>query len=168
MKNTQIHAQGFALIEVLIAVFVLAIGILGAGAIQTMGLQANQGAYMRSQAMLLAGDIIDRIRANRSALSNYSAVDTSTMSTVPGLPTCISLSTGCSATDVATADISDWASKVKSGSYLPGANGKVVSLGSGSNVQVTITWGETDWNAGIRSNVSMSYVVTAAINTEIE
>ncbi len=163
MKYTQIHAHGFALIEVLIAVFVLAIGILGAGAIQTIGLQANQGAYVRSQAMFLASDIVDRIRANRSALSTYAGVDTST-TTAPTLPTCISSSSGCSAVDVATADISDWIAKIKSGIYLPGANGKVVSLGSGDNVQVTITWGETDWKAGVRNSVDMSYVVTAAIN----
>lgn len=166
MKNAHIHSHGFALIEVLIAVFVLAVGILGAGAIQTMGLQANQGAYLRSQAMYLASDMVDRIRANRSARANYIGVDTKTNTTTS--PSCISTSSGCTAADVAAADIADWVSKVKSGTYLPGARGQVTSLGSGDNVQVTITWGETDWNAGIREYLDMSYVLTAAINTKVE
>lgn len=161
-KKSKNSASGFALMEVLIAMFVLAVGILGAGAIQTIGLQANQGAYLRSQAIFLAGEMADHIRANRTARSSYMGVDTKTDSTAS--PSCISTASGCNAANVAAADIAEWVAKIKSGDYLPGARGKIEDLAAGDNVKITITWGETDWNAGVRDEVGMSYVITAAVN----
>ncbi|XSG85096.1 MAG: type IV pilus modification protein PilV [Methylohalobius sp. ZOD2] len=55
---------GFTLIEILIAVLVLAIGLLGLAGLQTTGLHSNHSANLRTQATLLAYDMIDRIRAN--------------------------------------------------------------------------------------------------------
>jgi type IV pilus assembly protein PilV len=59
--------RGVALLEVLIAFFVLSIGLLGLAAMQMKTLQFNQGAYQRSQATILANDMLDRMRANRVA-----------------------------------------------------------------------------------------------------
>nr|WP_163501138.1 type IV pilus modification protein PilV [Halomonas socia] len=59
--------QGVTLVEVLIAVLVLSVGLLGVAAMQTTSLQMNHSAYLRSQANNMAYDIIDRMRANRSA-----------------------------------------------------------------------------------------------------
>lgn len=61
---------GFTLIEVLIALLVLSIGLLGLAALQNATLQFNQSAYLRSQATNLAYDMIDRMRANRQAALN--------------------------------------------------------------------------------------------------
>jgi type IV pilus assembly protein PilV len=58
---------GFTLLEVLIAIFVLAIGLLGLGGVLTIGLKNDQSAYYRSQATMLAYDILDVMRANREA-----------------------------------------------------------------------------------------------------
>lgn len=58
---------GFTLIEVMVAVVVLSIGLLGLAALQTTGLRNNHSAYYRSQATFLAYDITDRMRANRAA-----------------------------------------------------------------------------------------------------
>lgn len=67
--------QGAGLIEVLIALLVLAIGLLGLGALQTQSLKFNNESYFRTQATLLAMDMADRLRANkayaRSAPSAY-------------------------------------------------------------------------------------------------
>ncbi|GLK90723.1 type IV pilus modification protein PilV [Pseudomonas turukhanskensis] len=65
MKTLNLHQKGTTLIEVLVAMIVLAIGILGIAAMQTTSVKANQSAYYRSQATLLAADITDRMRANR-------------------------------------------------------------------------------------------------------
>lgn len=65
------HQRGFSLMEVLVAVMVLAIGLLGLAALQTQGIRFNQDAYTRSQATMLAFDIMDRMRANREALTDY-------------------------------------------------------------------------------------------------
>ena len=61
--------HGFSLLEVLIALLVLAIGLLGLATLQTVGLKFNQESYLRSQAVLIAYDIIDRIRSNPVAKS---------------------------------------------------------------------------------------------------
>lgn len=55
---------GFSLIEVLVALLVLSIGLLGLAALQATGFKYNSDAYYRTQASILAYDIIDRMRAN--------------------------------------------------------------------------------------------------------
>ncbi len=64
---------GFTLIEVLIAMVVLAVGLLGLAAVQTTSLKNNQSAYFRSQATQLAYDMTDRMRSNKLgvAAGNY-------------------------------------------------------------------------------------------------
>ena len=62
--------SGFTLIEVLIAMLVLAVGLLGLAGLQATSLRNNQSAYHRSQATQLAYDIADRMRSNKPA-SNY-------------------------------------------------------------------------------------------------
>jgi len=57
--------NGFTLLEVLIAVIILALGMLGLAKLQATGLSYNHSAYMRTQATLMAYDIIDRMYANR-------------------------------------------------------------------------------------------------------
>lgn len=59
--------QGFTLVEVLVAIVVLSLGLLGFAALQTAGLRSNHSAYLRSQATLLAYTIIDRMRTNQTA-----------------------------------------------------------------------------------------------------
>ena len=58
------HQYGFTLLEVLIALLVLAIGLLGLAALQTTGLRSNTMATTRTHATQLAYDIADRMRAN--------------------------------------------------------------------------------------------------------
>ncbi|HLE93281.1 MAG TPA: type IV pilus modification protein PilV, partial [Sulfuricaulis sp.] len=62
--NIAFQHRGFSLIEVLVALLVLSIGLLGLAALQTTSLQYNTGSYFRTQATFLAYDIIDRMRAN--------------------------------------------------------------------------------------------------------
>ena len=55
---------GFTLMEVLIAVLILSIGLLGLASLQANGLRSNFSSYARSQAVILANDMADRMRAN--------------------------------------------------------------------------------------------------------
>lgn len=57
--------RGFSLIEVLVALAILSFGMLGIAALQITGVRANQGAYLRSQATLIANDMAERMYANR-------------------------------------------------------------------------------------------------------
>ncbi|CAL1241509.1 type IV pilus modification protein PilV [Candidatus Methylocalor cossyra] len=64
MLKRRRHA-GFTLLEVLVAMVVLAIGLLGLAGLQNSGLRSDLSAYHRSQATLLAYTILDAMRANR-------------------------------------------------------------------------------------------------------
>lgn len=63
--------QGFSLIEALVTVVLLAISLLGLASLQGQALSLNTDAYARSQASILAADIIERIRSNPAALPDY-------------------------------------------------------------------------------------------------
>lgn len=57
-------AAGFSLVEVLVAVVVLSIGLLGLAALQITGVRANDSAELRTTATLAAQDVADRLRAD--------------------------------------------------------------------------------------------------------
>lgn len=79
--NAPQRQHGATLIEVLIAVVVLSIGLLGLAGLQATSVKSNHSAYQRSQATLLAYDLADRMRANRTeALTNAYEVDFPTSS----------------------------------------------------------------------------------------
>ena len=67
------RAGGFSLIEVMIAVLVLSIGLLGMAALQGFSLQNARSANYRSQATNLSYQLIDSMRGNRNSVSlgNY-------------------------------------------------------------------------------------------------
>lgn len=96
--------RGVGLVEVLVAVLVLAVGFLAAGRMQVTALRNNQNAYHDSQAQLLLDDMVDRMRANRAgvrdgAYDNVSTTDaTSTNCT----------SSGCNAAALAAYDLYQW------------------------------------------------------------
>lgn len=61
-KQRQLPQSGFTLFELLIAVLVLAVGLLGLATMQTQGLKSNSSAEKRTEATFLAMDIMDRMR----------------------------------------------------------------------------------------------------------
>jgi len=63
------YNQGFSLVEVLVAVIVLAVGLLGIAALQVSVLKANDSAMLRSFATVATYDVIDRIRADPTAMT---------------------------------------------------------------------------------------------------
>jgi type IV pilus assembly protein PilV len=61
------HQAGATLIEVLVAVLILSIGLLGIAGLQARALQNNQSAFERSQAVMLSYFMLDAMRANVDA-----------------------------------------------------------------------------------------------------
>jgi type IV pilus assembly protein PilV len=59
--------EGMTLIEVLVALLILTVGLLGAAAIQLNALKYTDSSLMSSQASFIAYDMMDRIRANSGA-----------------------------------------------------------------------------------------------------
>lgn len=64
-------SAGFSLVEVLVALLVLSIGLLGLAALQVTGMKFNHQSYQRTQATMLTYEIADRMRSNPQALANY-------------------------------------------------------------------------------------------------
>ena len=73
MKIKQQIQQGFTLIEVLVAVFVLSVAILGIAGLQVTSKQTNFESVQRTNATFLAQELLERIRANESQLTVYTA-----------------------------------------------------------------------------------------------
>lgn len=68
--------KGFSLIEVLVAIVILAVGLLGLAGLQARSHQAEAESYQRSQALVLLKDMTDRMQSNKVNLSAYLAVPT--------------------------------------------------------------------------------------------
>jgi type IV pilus assembly protein PilV len=64
------RCRGLTLVEILVALVVLSVGLLGLAAMQTTSVKFTTSANQRTQAMALAYDIIDRMRGNRLAALN--------------------------------------------------------------------------------------------------
>jgi type IV pilus assembly protein PilV len=73
--------RGVSLLEVLIAVLVLSIGLLGLAALQTQALKNAESSLQRTQATILAYAMLDALRANRNAATagNYNTTLTCTV-----------------------------------------------------------------------------------------
>jgi len=64
------RCQGLTLVEILIALLVLSVGLLGLAAMQTTAVKYTTSANQRTQATALAYDLVDRMRINRLAALN--------------------------------------------------------------------------------------------------
>lgn len=149
--------RGFSLIEVLVALLVLSVGLLGLAALQTTGLAFNHQSYERTQAVIQAYDIIDRMRANRSDTgdainSNYNNVSLGYMQT----PSKYCTATECNGNELAAYDIWYWNAANASilaegrgaickGTYTDDTKGYPSSCSvAGSIYRVAVTWKEKD------------------------
>lgn len=59
--------SAFTLVEVLVAIIILAVGMLGLAGLQLAGMRNNHSSFLRTQATLAAADLIDRMRADPAA-----------------------------------------------------------------------------------------------------
>ena len=103
-RNILANQKGMTLIEVMVAVFVLAIGMLGMAALLTTSKQASYEAVQRGIAVALAQDMMGRIRNNPGSLSSYSGKKVGPTATL-GQQNC---SSTCSATNLAAFDLYSW------------------------------------------------------------
>ncbi len=126
------HGQrGFSLLEILVAIVVLSIGLLGLAGLQAVSLNNNQAAYYRSIASQQAYDMADRIRANLAG--NYNALAAG----LPGTnPDCIAAV--CTPANIAISDHRQW--NTMNARLLPAGNGTVT--GAGGAFVITVMWTE--------------------------
>ena len=132
-KNT-----GFTLIEVLIAMLVLAVGLLGLVALQATSLRNTQSAYNRSLATEVAYDLADRMRANITEAQKYAAsayITITPPSSATAQLSCYS-APGCAGTVMARNDLFEWNRVVTSN--LP--SGAVAIAVVAPVYTITVSW----------------------------
>ncbi|MCB1644146.1 MAG: type IV pilus modification protein PilV [Pseudomonadales bacterium] len=155
--------QGVSLIEVLVAVLIVAVGILGVAGLQVVSLQQNRSALLRAEALQLGNDILDRMRAN--PLTDYAPV---ALTDAPSSSVnCIT--NACDRNGMAEYDIAQWKCSINStldpdtgeqhpvcisfgivGS-LPGGAGSITK--SGTVHEIVVEW--TDDRGGNKSSVTL-------------
>lgn len=147
--------NGFTLFEVLIAVIVLSFGLLGTAGMQIKSQQFNRSAYFETQAIIIAHDMLERIRSNVAGQrEGYYHMPTSTRHS-----TCYTLA-GCDTLQMAQNDMFEWTGEDTDSisTKLPGGSGTVCldtspddgtpntpnCDGSGDTYAIKIWWKDSD------------------------
>lgn len=141
--------RGFTLVEVLIALVILSIGLLGVAKLVTGAVHADDSAYMRGQATQLAYELLDMMRANRpGAIDDY----------YTGSPTWADCKTvACGDQTVAQLDLFNWQNELAVA--LPAGTG-TVTMGTDSfndtTATITVSWDDSQaqWAFGTASSVT--------------
>lgn len=129
---------GSSLVEVMIALFVLAIGLLGVLAMQSKSMQYNQSAHTYSQAVYLANDIAERIRNNFAKADTYDGDIATTQ------PTTRCDTDLCGPAELANWDKYEWAQRVE----------QALPLGKATIVEVA---GNAETNTPAHLKVTVSF-----------
>ena len=140
---------GFTLLEVLIAMLLLAIGLLGLAALQTTNIRNNLAAYNHGQATQLLYDMSDRMRANTTqhpwdatnitVVSLYNIANSNNHGTYT---TACTTATGCTRAQLAVNDLIEWDNTIAAtlpmgrGSITPSSN----PVTDSTIFTLTITW----------------------------
>jgi type IV pilus assembly protein PilV len=141
------RVQGFTLVEVLIALVILSIGMLGIAGLYVHSMQAGRTSLFRHHAVTLAGDVADRIRANPRAGAAYEGGGANS--------NCVSGGINCSPAQMAANDIFLW--KQQSRDTLPTGDVTIVFDNTvvPSTYQITVFWTEP--------GVNLSYSITIPV-----
>lgn len=138
--------SGFTLLEVLVAMVVLSIGLLGLAGLMAASMRNNESAYHSTQATWLAYDMLDRIRANRAGArsGDYNGV------TLGAPATC---ATAVATGSVSAQDIGNWKNALACA--LPAGDGAIEVItapgASQDRIRVTVQWNDSRATSGSTS-----------------
>lgn len=126
------RSSGLTLVEILVALVVLSIGLLGLAGLQTLSLKFNTSAFHRTQATALAYDFADRMRANRQA----ALADEYTIAFQDPAPACAAPNL---AGTIAQQDVAIWRNTLAC--RLPQSTGAVTR--NGNVFTLSVRWDDT-------------------------
>lgn len=135
--------SGFTLLEVLVAMLVLSIGLLGLAGLMASSMRNNESAYHSTQATWLAYDILDRLRANRTA----ARAGTYNVATLGNPAVC---STAAATGTIAAKDIGNWKNAIACA--LPAGDGAIAVLTAAGatqdRVRIYVQWNDSRATSG--------------------
>lgn len=136
------RTRGFTLVEMLIALVVLSIGLLGTAKLFVYTLQGNASASSRLIAVNLVGDLADKIRANRTGGAAYAGAAASNNCAGGTIGT-----TNCTPAQMAADDLFQWNAQIGSawpGNVATGAVAYVAAAGANlpATYRITLNWQE--------------------------
>jgi len=136
MQQRPARPHGFTMIEMLVALVVLAVGMLGVASLFGISLHSGSSAITRMQAVNLATDLADRIRANRRAGSAYNGA--------PADNHCVgAAAVSCSPAQMAADDLYRWQRQLSRAIVGGTATGTVTEVdGTPATYTIRITWTE--------------------------
>lgn len=129
------RTNGFSLVEVLVALVVVSVGMLGIAGLYVNGLKAGRTAMFSHQAVTLAGDVADRIRANPRAGAAYHGNGNGVNHN------CTASGTNCDAVQMAATDTFFW--QQQADAVLPEGQVEVQFNGGANPPEYTI---KVIWN----------------------
>lgn len=142
------HRQlGVGMVEILVAVLILSVGVLGFAGMQLKALKSTGDSFDRGQATVLAGDIVSRIAVNPGQIATYATASSwadapvTDEATPDWWNTCVTAS--CTQAALAAWDIKQSAWMV---AHLLPNGGALVEQCSGTGVLtycVTVAWDKT-------------------------
>lgn len=127
------HA-GFSLVEVLIALVIMSVGMLGIAGLYVEGMKAGRTSTFRHHAVTLAGDVADRIRANPLGGVDYQGPG--------GNNNCVLGNVDCNASQMAANDIALW--KAQAAAMLPNGDVAVTfdDTVTPNTYRIVVSWAE--------------------------
>jgi type IV pilus assembly protein PilV len=161
MSKMKRQSFGFTLLEVLVAVVIVSLGMLGVAALLVTVHKANTSSYIQQQAVQTAYDMLDRMRANlQGAQAGYYSKTYTPPFSPPGT-SCVGTGNTCTAQQLANFDTSQWASTDLT--VLPQGSANVTSaVSTNGNVSVTVTvnWSDAPAQAAIEKTGSSARALT--------
>ena len=141
--------QGFNLVEVLIALIIMSVGMLGIAGLYVHSMQAGRTSLFRHHAVTLAGDVADRIRANPTALGDYELAGADN--------NCVSGGIDCTPTEMAANDIFLWQQQAVD--TLPDGQVAVVFTANApaapDTYAITVRWSEPGQVLGMTYSITI-------------
>lgn len=126
--------QGFSMLEVLIAVLVFSLGMLGLAGLLIFAISSNHVAYLRTQATFLAHNMAARMSANPAGLWGTGGVSDYD-GTFPVSASTATCAAGCSPAELAAYDKAQWSTQLTT--FLPSASGTIACTTAGISYSPT-------------------------------
>jgi type IV pilus assembly protein PilV len=132
---------GFTLLEVMVALVIISIGLLGIIGMQMTSLKNSNSSAYRSIAVWQLQDMAEKIRSNRTraAAREYEVGIGET-------------ETPATATPVITAEVAAW--KANLANTLPSGKGSIVTIATNGSITLTVEWDDTQ--SGGTTNMAFS------------